>query len=57
LASICSCPPLWTDAGKGPTSAPSITYDIVTQQHVGNIAVDSNVSEYSEVRVGCRASR
>jgi hypothetical protein len=48
---------LWTDAGKGPTSAPSITYDIVTQQHVGNIAVDSNVSEYSEVRVGCRASR
>ena len=34
--------------GEGTGLGLSITYDIVTQQHGGSIAVDSKVGEYSE---------
>ena len=34
--------------GEGTGLGLSITYDIVTQQHGGSIAVDSRVGEYSE---------
>ena len=34
--------------GEGTGLGLSITYDIVTQQHGGNITVDSKVGEYSE---------
>ncbi|HEY2616390.1 MAG TPA: ATP-binding protein [Acetobacteraceae bacterium] len=34
--------------GEGTGLGLSITYDIVTQQHGGNITVDSEVGEYSE---------
>jgi signal transduction histidine kinase len=34
--------------GEGTGLGLSITYDIVTQQHGGSIAVDSEVGEYSE---------
>ncbi len=34
--------------GEGTGLGLSITYDIVTQQHGGSIAVDSTVGEYSE---------
>ena len=41
--------------GEGTGLGLSITYDIVTQQHGGSIAVDSKVGEYSEftVRLPC----
>jgi signal transduction histidine kinase len=37
--------------GEGTGLGLSITYDIVTQQHGGSIAVDSNVGEYSEFTI------
>jgi signal transduction histidine kinase len=37
--------------GEGTGLGLSITYDIVTQQHGGSIAVDSKVSEYSEFTI------
>jgi two-component system NtrC family sensor kinase len=37
--------------GEGTGLGLSITYDIVTQQHGGNIAVDSKVGEYSEFTI------
>ena len=37
--------------GEGPGLGLSMTYDIVTQQHGGNIAVDSKVGEYSEFTI------
>jgi two-component system NtrC family sensor kinase len=37
--------------GEGPGLGLSITYDIVTQQHGGNIAVDSKVGDYSEFTI------
>jgi two-component system, NtrC family, sensor kinase len=37
--------------GEGTGLGLSITYDIVTQQHGGSIAVDSKVREYSEFTV------
>ena len=43
--------------GEGTGLGLSITYDIVTQQHGGSIAVDSNIGEYSEFQSGCRATR
>lgn len=37
--------------GEGTGLGLSITYDIVTQQHGGSIAVDSKVGEYSEFTI------
>ena len=37
--------------GEGTGLGLSITYDIVTQQHGGDIAVDSKVGDYSEFRI------
>jgi two-component system NtrC family sensor kinase len=37
--------------GEGTGLGLSITYDIVTQQHGGSIAVESKVSEYSEFTI------
>jgi two-component system, NtrC family, sensor kinase len=37
--------------GEGTGLGLSITYDIVTQQHGGSIAVDSEVGEYTEFSV------
>ena len=37
--------------GEGTGLGLSITYDIVTQQHGGSIAVDSEVGEYSEFTI------
>ena len=37
--------------GEGTGLGLSITYDIVTQQHGGSIAADSNVGEYSEFTI------
>jgi signal transduction histidine kinase len=37
--------------GQGTGLGLSITYDIVTQQHGGTIAADSNVGEYSEFTI------
>ena len=37
--------------GEGTGLGLSITYDIVTQQHGGSIAVDSEVGEYSEFMI------
>jgi signal transduction histidine kinase len=37
--------------GEGTGLGLSITYDIVTQQHGGSIAVDSDVGEYSEFTI------
>jgi two-component system NtrC family sensor kinase len=37
--------------GEGTGLGLSITYDIVTQQHGGNIAVGSEVGEYSEFTI------
>ena len=37
--------------GEGTGLGLSITYDIVTQQHGGNIAVDSKVGDYSEFTI------
>jgi two-component system NtrC family sensor kinase len=37
--------------GEGTGLGLSITYDIVTQQHGGSIAVDSKVGEYSEFAI------
>jgi signal transduction histidine kinase len=37
--------------GEGTGLGLSITYDIVTQQHGGSIAVDSKVGEYSEFMI------
>ena len=37
--------------GEGTGLGLSITYDIVTQQHGGTIAADSNVGEYSEFTI------
>jgi signal transduction histidine kinase len=37
--------------GEGTGLGLSITYDIVTQQHGGSIAVDSRVGEYSEFTI------
>ena len=37
--------------GEGTGLGLSITYDIVTQQHGGSIAVDSKVGEYSEFKI------
>ena len=37
--------------GEGTGLGLSITYDIVTQQHGGSIAVDSKVNEYSEFTI------
>ena len=34
-----------------PDLGPSITYDIVTQQHGGSIAVDSQEGDYSEFTI------
>jgi signal transduction histidine kinase len=44
-------------SGEGTGLGLSITYDIVTQQHGGSIAVDSKVGEYSEftIRLPLRA--
>ena len=38
--------------GEGTGLGLSITYDIVTQQHGGSIAVNSKVGEYSEFTIG-----
>jgi two-component system, NtrC family, sensor kinase len=43
--------------GEGTGLGLSITYDIVTQQHGGSIAVESKVGDCSEFRYGCHASR
>ena len=37
--------------GEGTGLGLSISYDIVTQQHGGNITVDSKVGEYSEFTI------
>ncbi len=37
--------------GEGTGLGLSITYDIITQQHGGSIAVDSKVGEYSEFMI------
>jgi signal transduction histidine kinase len=37
--------------GEGTGLGLSITYDIVTQQHGGSIAVDSKLGEYSEFTI------
>jgi two-component system NtrC family sensor kinase len=37
--------------GEGTGLGLSITYDIVTQQHGGRIAVDSKIGEYSEFTI------
>jgi signal transduction histidine kinase len=37
--------------GEGTGLGLSISYDIVTQQHGGNITVDSEVGEYSEFTI------
>ena len=43
--------------GEGTGLGLSITYDIVTQQHGGSIAVDSKVGEYSEFTIRLPRSR
>ncbi len=43
--------------GEGTGLGLSITYDIVTQQHGGSIAVDSKVGEYSEFSIGLPRNR
>ena len=43
--------------GEGTGLGLSITYDIVTQQHGGSIAVDSKVGETASSQSGCRATR
>jgi two-component system NtrC family sensor kinase len=37
--------------GEGTGLGLSITYDIVTQQHGGDIAVDSEIGDYSEFAI------
>ena len=44
VSALLTTPP----TGEGAGLALSITYDIVTQQHGGSIAVDIEVGEYSE---------
>ena len=43
--------------GEGTGLGLSITYDIVTQQHGGSIAVDSKVGDYSEFTIRLPRSR